>query len=115
MLTFDKEIKAHLATIQQLKVHLSNVERERDRNVTTTHTQLGKADTIQMELDLKIKQYADLKECLDALQVKYTHLNQQYDTSQSERNALQQELTTILADREVVREKLRVNFTSILR
>lgn len=109
LLSLDHEIKAHLLTIQQQKVQLSNAERARDRNASTSHLQLGKADAVQLELELNIKQYNDLKESFDALQIKYTHLQQQYDSLQSERNNLHQELTTTLADREIVREKLRVN------
>lgn len=108
LLSIDKENKENAAIMRQQRIQILKAEQERDRNATTTHTQLGKADAIQWKLDLNIKQYGDLKECYDSLEVKYTHLQHQYDTLQSDRNAVLQELTSILADREVVREKLRV-------
>lgn len=108
LMSLDNEIKGHLLTIQQQKNLLANMERERDRNATTSHTQSSKADTVQLKLDLNMKQYADLKESFEALQVKLSHLQQQYESLTSERNALQRDLDETLADRDVVREKLRV-------
>lgn len=108
LLSLDSEIKGHSLTIRQQTILLSNAERERDRNATTSHTQTGKADTVQLEFELKTKQYADLKESFEMLQVKFSHLQQQYDFLMSERNVLQRDLDATLADREIVREKLRV-------
>lgn len=106
--SLENENKMHLATIQQLKTTVVNAERERDRNVSDSHFTTEKLDAKQSELDLKIRQVAELKEDNDAMQKKLCYVQQQYDSTVSERKALQKELNAIVEDRNVVREKLRV-------
>lgn len=107
-ISLDKEIKNQLIIIEQQKNLLTNMGRQRDRTVNTSHTQSSRADKAQLKLDFCLKQYADMKEACGILQSKLSHLKQQYESLMSEHRVLQHDLDGSFVDRDIVQNKLQV-------
>lgn len=87
-------------------------ERARDRNVSESQATTMRIDALHSELELKMKEIANLMGQLNEARTKYTHMQQQFLALSAERDTLAKTLETISADRDCVRQKLRVSSTS---
>lgn len=105
----ESELRANAITIQQLHKALSATERERDRNVSDTQAHATKLDFTQSELELRIKEIANVTGQLNEARTKFSHMQQQFLALSAERDTLQKSLEGVSADRDCVRQKLRVS------